>query len=442
MTDRRNSLVAFAIVAQTLFGIPLRADNERLSWPARGGPFRTGVAFLMDARGVPMTWNEQSGENIAWKIPLEGEGHSTPVIGRGWIWMTAANPEGTRQYVYCIDEQTGQVLHHRLLFENANPEPLGNGLNTYASPSCVLEKDAVYVHYGSYGTARLNPETAEIVWQRRDIECRHYRGPGSSPEVFEDLLILTFDGIDQQFLTALDKATGQTVWRTDRSTDYGDLNADGKPRGDGDYRKAFSTPLVVDVQGRAQVISTGSRAAFGYDARTGEELWTITHDDFNASARPLPYNGHAIINTGTRGANLKSVRLDETTRGNVDETHVVWDRTRGNSDLSNPLLLDGRIYMVTDAGVATCVDAGSGEELWIARVGGTFVSSPVSDGKFVYFCDQEGVTTIVRAGGTYEMVAKNELAEGLRSSPAIANGAIYLRTSHHLYKIAESPAAR
>ena len=132
------------------------------------------------------------------------------------IWFTSATTDGTKQYVYGIDRQSGKILHHKLVFENAAPEDLGNPMNNYAAPSPVLEADALYVHFGTYGTARINPATGEKVWERRDINVRHFRGPGSSPVIFGNLIILTFDGIDQQFVTALDKKTGQSVWKTPR----------------------------------------------------------------------------------------------------------------------------------------------------------------------------------------------------------------------------------
>lgn len=414
-------------------------DTTRLSWPNRFGPLQTGHAAPEDAQGLPTEWDEATGRNVAWKIPLEGFGHSAPIIGQGKIWLTAANAEGTRQWILCLDERTGKTIHQKLLFENVDPEPLGNKINTYASPSCYLEPDALYVHFGTYGTARLNPETAEVVWQRRDIECRHFRGPGSSPVVYGNALVLTFDGIDRQFLIALDKQTGETLWRTPRSTDYGDLDQDGKPKADGDYRKAYSTPGIVEVKGRPQLISVGSRAAFAYDPTTGAEIWTITHDDYNAAAMPLFYRDLAIINTGSANANMVAVRLDETTRGNVDKTHVVWNRDRRNSDLSNPLLHDDRVYMITNNGVATCLNAATGEEVWTFRIGGTFVASPVSANGLIYFFNEEGETTVIKAGDTYEEVAKNKLAEGMRASPAIADGALFLRTFGHLYKIAAKP---
>jgi outer membrane protein assembly factor BamB len=416
--------------------------DDAFPWPARNGPFGNGCAAERDAKSVPVKWDEAGGKNIACRIDLEGSGHSTPVIGNGRLWFTAATEDGKQQFVYVVDVQTGRVIHHKLLFENAAPEPLGNDVNTYASPSCVLEQGAVYVHFGTYGTARLDPKTADTVWQRRDLRCRHFRGPGSSPIVWRDLLILTFDGIDQQYVTALDKQTGKTVWRTDRSTDYHDLGPDGKPNRDGDNRKAYGTPTIVDVEGRAQLISVGSRAAFGYDAATGEEIWTVTHSDFNAAAPPLQFENTAIINTGTGGASLMAVRLDESTRGNVTETHLAWNRTKGNSRLSAPVLDRDRVWMVTDKGVLYGIDARTGEELAALRLGGSHVATPVIVGENLYATDEGGTTTVVHTSVPPTVLVKNKLDEGMRASPAVADGAIYLRTYRRLYKIAEPSEAK
>ena len=417
------------------------ASTAEISWPARNGPLGSGAAAEPDAQGVPVTWNEGGGENIAWRIDLQGFGHSTPVIGLGRLWFTAATEDGTRQYVYAIEAESGSILHHKLLFENADPEPLGNAVNTYASPSCVLEEDAVYVHFGSYGTARLDPGTADVVWQRRDLECRHFRGPGSSPVVWGDLLILTFDGIDQQYVIALDKHNGETVWRTDRSTDYQDLDETGRPKLDGDLRKAYGTPALIDVAGRSQLVSVGSRAAFGYDAATGREIWTVTHKDFNAAAPPLFYDKLVIINTGSGGANFFAARLDESTEGNVTDSHLAWNRTKGNSRLSAPVLSDGRIWFLTDNGILYGLSAQTGEELAVLRLGGSFVATPAIVGEHLYACDEGGITHVVRTTIPPEVLAKNELSDGMRASPAVARGALYLRTYERLYKIA-SPAGR
>jgi outer membrane protein assembly factor BamB len=415
------------------------AEDHRWAWPFRAGPRMNGHVSPEDAGNFPMQWDETSGKNIRWKIPLEGSGLSTPIVGHGHIWLTAATTDGHKQYLYGINEDSGKVDHHLLIFENPDPEPLGNEINTYASPSCALDEEAVYVHFGTYGTAKVSPESGNILWQRRDINCRHYRGPGSSPILYNDLLILTFDGIDQQFLTALNRHTGETVWKTDRTTDYGDLDESGGPKRGGDMRKGFSTPGLIEINGRMQLISIGSRAAFGYDANTGKELWKIRHDDFNASAHPAFLRNHAILCTGTRSSNLLSVRLDETTVGDVTDSHVVWDRVTGNSDLSAPVLVENRVYLVTSTGVAACIDADTGNEIWKDRVAGTHTASPLVADGHVYFFSEEGDTTIVRASDQFEIVARNHVNGLIRASPAAGHERLYLRTIDHLYCVENRP---
>lgn len=433
-------IVRFLLILGVSLTVGIAAASQPLPWPDRNGPTFDGRAADEDGKDVPIEWDEATGRNVAWKIPVDGRGHSTPVIGLGRIWFTAATEDGTRQFVVCVDAETGEVLHRRMLFENADPEPLGNTFNTYASPTCALEADAVYVHFGTYGTARLDPATAETVWQRRDIHCRHFRGPGSSPVLFGDLLILTFDGIDQQFLTALDKRTGETVWRTDRSTDFKDLDPDGNPRLEGDYRKAYATPGLAEVDGRTQVVSVGARAAFGYDALTGKEIWTVEHEDYNAAIRPLFLPSLVILNTGSRGSNQMAVRLDASTRGNVTGTHVVWQRTRGNPHLPTPVLVDGRLYGAANPGVLYCLDARTGAELFSERLRGPYTASPVyADGR-IYFCNEDGEVLVIRASDQFELLARNKLTGQFRASPAIAEGALYLRSFDHLIKIAAPPS--
>ncbi len=425
-------LVVFLLLPATA------GQSQNLPWPERNGPTGDGHAAPEEARGVPLEWDEATGRNIAWRLPLIGEGHSTPVIGNGQVWFTAATRDGTQQFVYAVDAESGRVRHRKLLFENKDPEPLGNIVNTYASPTCVLEPDAVYVHFGTYGTARLDPETAETVWARRDIHCSHYRGPGSSPVLLDDLLILTFDGVDYQFLKALDTRTGQTVWRTDRTTDFRDLEPDGTPRADGDYRKAYSTPGLIQVGQAWQVVSVGARAAFGYDARTGEEIWTIEHPDYNGAIRPLFLPPLAILNTGSRGASLLGLRLDETTRGDVTDSHIVWERTRGNGSLPTPVLVEDRLYQVTDQGVLHCLDARTGEERFSARLPGNYTASPIVAHGLIYFVNERGQTTVIRATDHFQVVARSQIADGVRASPSIAGGALYLRSFQYLYKIAQT----
>ncbi len=397
---------------------------------------------------VPRTW-EADGDHLAWTTEIRHGGHSTPVIGGGKIWLTSATEDGKQQFVDALDATTGEVLHHRTLFENASPEPLGNPVNNYAAPTPVLQSDGLYVHFGTYGTARLDVDSGATVWQRRDINVRHFRGPGSSPVIVDDLLILTFDGIDHQFVVALDKETGETVWKTDRTTDYGDLGEDGLPLREGDLRKAYSTPAIMTVGDSQQVISVGSRAAFGYDAVTGREIWTLRHDDYNAAAQPLVFEDKVIINTGSRGAELIAIRVDDSTRGDVTDSHVVWNHDRGNSRLSFPVLvataaggqesIKPMVVWITDNGVASAVDARTGRSLWAKRMGGNYVASPLVMGDRVAFfsSDGESVLTKVDAQGI-EILARNPIGEDLTASPAVASDGLILRTGNTVSKLVRS----
>jgi len=406
-------------------------------WPDKQGPTLDGLVPEADGPRLPLQWDESAHKGIAWKTPIEGEGHSTPVIGGDLIWFTAATEDGTKMYVYAINRQDGAIVHHKLLFENQAPEPLANPVNNYAAPSPVLEEDAVYIHFGTYGTARLDPRTSEVVWQRRDIKVRHFRGPGSSPILFDNLLILTFDGIDQQFTLAVDKRTGKDVWKTPRSTDYHDLDKDGKPSRDGDLRKAYGTPSPINVRGSTQIISVGSRAAFGYDARTGKEIWTVVHPGFNAAVRSLVNGDMAYINTGYPNAHLLALKIEPDTRGDIT-SKILWDRKKFNADLAGALLVNGFIYEATGAAICACVDTATGADVWKERIftgTGKIMASPIATRERLYFFNETGEAAVIAAKPQFEVLARNHLDSGMTSSPAEADGALYLRTKTHLYKI-------
>ena len=428
MTPRILAILALATVASA-------QEAPAPFWPSKGGPTQDGIVPSAEAARLPSEWDEASGKNITWKTPIEGEGHSTPVIGGDHIWFTAATKDGKQQYLYGIDRKTGKVIHHLLMFENPTPEELGNPLNNYAAPSPFLEADALYVHFGTYGTARVDPATGKKVWERRDINARHYRGPGSSPVVHGDLLYLTFDGIDQQFVTALDKKTGATVWKTNRTTDYGDLDKDGKPTRDGDMRKAYHTPAVFEMGGVEVLVSVGSRAAFGYEAKTGKELWTVRHGGFNAAIRPLRFENVLVLNTGSERAHTVGIRIDDQMKGDITESHTLWDREKRNASESCSLLVGSRLFQVTRGGVVSCSDAKTGQDIWEDRFEGQHLPSPIAAGERIYFCNDRGDCTVIRAADKFEVLARNKLADGMTSSPVAADGALFLRTKTALYRI-------
>jgi outer membrane protein assembly factor BamB len=311
---------------------------------------------------------------------------------------------------------------------------LGNNVNGYASPSPVIESGRVYIHFGSYGTACLDTATHKTLWIRQDLPCRHYRGPGSSAILFENLLVLTFDGADVQYLAALDKGTGKTVWKTDRTSVWKDLDEQGLPKREGDFRKAFSTPLAVDVGGTFQLISPSSYGAFAYEARTGREIWKIDHGCYSPAARPVFGNGLVYVITGRGKPELWAIRPDG--QGDVTGSHVAWKFTdRGVPEDPSPLLVDDLLYMVSGDGLLTCLDAATGGAVWSERLGGNYEASPIFVDGRIYFFSVQGKSTVLKAGRTFEVLATNKLDAGFMASPAVAGKALYLRTKTHLYRI-------
>jgi outer membrane protein assembly factor BamB len=411
-----------------------------LFWPDRQGPTQNGMIPESEWAKLPLEWDEASGKGIAWKTPIENEGHCSPIIGGDLVWFTSATTDGHKMYVYAINRHDGKILHHKLIFENEAPEELGNPVNNYAAPSPAMDETGVYVHFGTYGTAKLEPKTAKVIWQRRDINVRHFRGPGSTPVLFENLLILTFDGIDKQFVTALDKTTGKTVWTTHRTTDYGDLDKEGKPTRDGDLRKAYGTPTLMDVDGQVQLISVGSRAAFGYDAKTGKEIWTLRHAEFNASARPVVDGSIVYINTGSERSHLVALKLDKDAKGDLTETpRVLWDRAKRNAVLSSPILVNGYIFQATGAAVGTCADPKTGEDVWSERISpGKFVAAPIATKDRIYFISDTGDVTVVAPAPEFKVLATSKFESGVTASPAVADGAIFVRTKTHLCKVVQA----
>lgn len=388
------------------------------TWPEFRGPSKDGHS---KATNLALTWSES--ENIKWKVPIHDRGWSTPVVWGDQIWMTSALEDGREMFAICISYKTGEVLNDIKIFENENP-PKINVLNDYASPSPLIEAGRLYVHFGTYGTACLDTKTGQVLWQRRDLNCNHEEGPGSSPVLFGDLIIITLDGSDVQYLAALNKKTGETIWKTDRSTKW--------PK-EKDIRVAFGTPLIVEVNGKQQLVTTGAKAAIAYDPNTGVELWRVKYSGWSNSPRPIAENGLVFVTTGFMIPQLWAVRLDG--RGDVSDSHIVWKCERDVPKMSSPLLLNGLIYMVSDDGVLSCLEAGSGKILWRERIGGKHMSSPVYANGRIYFSNYNGKTTVIKPGRTFQVLAVNQLDEGFMASPAVVGSSLIMRAKKHLYCI-------
>ena len=399
-------------------------------WSQFRGPLGTG--FIPNGGKLPAEWNES--KNIDWKIALPGRAWSSPVVSGDTLWLTNADEKGHELSVISIDAKSGKLGFTKQLFHVDKPQ-YAHKFNTYASPTPIIEGSYVYLTWGSAGTACLNTKTKKVLWTRDDFVCDHFRGSGSSPILYKNLLILTFDGADFQYVAALDKRTGKTIWKTNRSVDFQDLGADGKPFRDGDVRKGYSTPHIIKHGGITQLISIGAMACYSYDPLSGREIWRITERaQHSASTRPVYGQGLVFYPTGFAKGQLLAV--DPGARGEAAETHIKWRLKRSVGNKPSILLIKEHIYMIADGGVASCVEAKSGKVLWSERIGGNYSASPVTDGKRIFFFSEEGKTTVVAAKPEYHVLAINKLDDGFMASPAVHKQTFILRTKSHLYRIA------
>jgi outer membrane protein assembly factor BamB len=402
-------------------------------WPQFRGEGSAGVSA---ERHLALTWSE--GHNVRWKTAIHGRGWSSPIVLGTQVWVSTATEDGRRLSAVALDRASGRILHDLELFQVERPQQIDPS-NSYASPTPAIEPGRVYVSFGSPGTAAIDAATGNVLWQRRDLECNHHRGAASSPILFGNLLIMHFDGSDVQYIVALEKSTGKTVWRTERSIDFKDLGADGMPKDQGDFRKAFSTPLIVDVDGTPVLVSLGSMAMYGYEPTTGKELWRLEdRSGFSSSATPVTGSGLVFFPTGFPTGTVVAVRLSS--RRDIANPHVAWRYARNAPQKPSLLFAGDLLFMVNDAGIATALEARTGALVWRARVGGTHSASPLQANGRVYFFDEEGKTTVIESGRRFKVLAENQLDDGFMASPAAADGTLFLRTRTHVYAIAEENA--
>jgi outer membrane protein assembly factor BamB len=406
-------LVLFAL---TVASPAAAQDATAFDWPQFRGPGGQGHS---SESGLPLTWGE--GKNVAWKTPVPGLGWSSPVVAGGRVWLTTAvETRGISLRVLAFDVATGREVANVEVFNIPASRREINPKNSWASPTPVLDDDRVYVHFGADGTAALTT-SGEIVWKARfDYESQH--GAGGSPVIYGDLLIVNCDGSDTAFVIALDKRTGKVKWKTNRG-----VPAD----------QAYTTPLIIRAADRDQLISVGAFRARAYDPATGREIWRVRYDEgFSNVPRPVFAHGLVFIATGFQQPSLLAVRADG--KGDVTRTHIVWSLTRGAPLTPSPLAVGDELYMVTDGGIATCLDARTGTIVWQQRLGGTYSASPVfADGR-IYFMAEQGVTTVIAPGKAFRRLAANALDGGLLASMAVSGGALFLRTDSHLYRISEA----
>lgn len=401
------SRLSFALVLFAAAIAPAGADE----WPQFRGPDGQGHA---SQRGLPLEWSET--KNVVWKTPIEGLGWSSPVIRGKQIWLTTATDEGRSLRAVCVDLDSGKKVHDVEVFQVESPGSV-HSKNSHASPSAVLEGDRVYVHFGDNGTACLSSD-GKVLWRNNELKYAHGHGPAGSPVLYKDLLVVSCDGTDIQYVAALDKRSGKLRWKTDRKG-----------------RMAYSTPLVIRVGNEDQLISTGGDAVVAYAPADGEELWRVRYDGYSEVPRPVFGQGLVFISSGYDSPVLYAIRPDG--RGDVTDTHVAWTLSKAAPLNPSPLLIGTALYLVSDKGIASCLDAKTGEQRWQKRVPGNYSASPLAaDGK-IYFTNETGLTTVLADAEEYQELAANQVEGRTLASLAVSGRALYLRTDTHLYRIEE-----
>ncbi len=376
-------------------------------WTEFRGP--TGQGHSSES-GVPFEWSES--RNILWKTGVPGSGWSSPVVAGGRVWLTSAvKDRGASLHVVAFDVETGRELVNTEVFRARHADPL-NPKNTLASPTPIVEGNRVYVHFGDDGTAALTT-AGEIVWKiRLSYDSQH--GNGGSPVLYRDVLIVNCDGSDQAFVAAIDKATGKIRWKTSRRQPWD---------------QAYTTPLVIRVGDRDQLISVGAYRAAAYDPESGREIWRVSYaDGFSNVPRPVFGHGLVYIATGFQQPTLIAVRPDGT--GDVTKSHIAWTLRRSAPLTPSPLLVGDELYIVNDGGIVSCLDAATGALHWQQRLGGGFSASPVfADGR-IYFLSEDGIATVLSPGKEFHKLATNALDGAALASMgyAVSGGSIFIRT--------------
>jgi outer membrane protein assembly factor BamB len=410
-----------------LFNCELDSPAQQSNWTHFRGSNLDGIS---KATGVPTIWSDSL--NVSWKTTINSKGWSSPVVYGEQVWLTTATSDGKKMYAACFNIKSGKELFNIMLFEPTSKLEK-HDINTYATPSPCIENGFVYLHFGTHGTACLRTSDGTLVWKRTDLNCVHIQGPGSSPVIYKNMLILHIEGTDVQYIIALNKNTGKTIWKKERPKDcYDKLKPIGK--------KAYITPIIINVKGKDLLISNGSAACIAYNPDTGEEVWRVIQGEDSTISMPFSedgivffYTGFVTPKEGETYAELLAV--DPTGKGDVTTTHVMWRFKAPTLQLLTPVIKDGLIYTVDTKNYIFCIDAKTGKAVYTKRLQAKYNSSPVYAAGNIYFTSTTGETMIIKEGRKMEIVGRNKLKGEVFATPAIINNSIIIRTGNNLYCI-------
>ncbi len=413
-----SALAAFAAASSLFSQWSAHAASE---WTEFRGAGSQGHA---DAANVPLKWSDT--RNVVWKSKVEGIGWSSPVIADSRIYLTSAVEKGSKLSLraFAFDSNDGKLVWDTEVFA-AETEKIHNR-NSHASPTPVFENGRIYVHFGHDGTACLDAVSGALVWTQTELRYSPVHGNGGSPIVVDDKLIYNCDGAQDPFVVALNKETGKVIWKTPRKVEVS-------------RTFSFSTPMAIEIAGKTQIISPGSGAVIAYDPANGAEIWRVGYDQgFSVVPRPVYDETLSMIYvcTGFGRAKLLGIKVDADSKGDVTKTHLKWEEGKAIPKESSPVLVDGLLYINDDKGVASCFDAKTGEIQWQERIAsGSYSTSPTYAGGHIFFQNDAGLTTVIEPGRELKVVGENDLGEKAMASFAVIDGAIFIRTEAHLWRI-------
>ena len=412
----------FILLSISLASCLVIEANEQ--WSQFRGHYGNGI---IKSTSAPINWSDNT--NIDWKTPIHDRGWSSPVIWNDQIWMTTATKEGNKMYAICVNKLSGKIEHDIHVFDVKSPQAITNE-NTYASPTPVVEEGRVYVHFGTYGTACISTKDGQILWKRRDLNCDHEigAGPASSPFIYNNFLIFNVDGRDVQYVIALNKETGQTAWKTNRSVDFSDVQVN--------QRKAYGTPFIIPRGNSNQMVSIGAKGVYSYDPENGKELWKAEHRGWSIAPRPV--YGEGLVFTMIDRDRPEMWAINPNGSGDITETHIEWKETKRMPPRASPIIIKGLLFVVDRNGYISCIEAKTGKSIWQKRMKGRFSASPILANNLIYFFNEDTVCTIIKPTRELDIVTENKLSsDKLMATPAFDENSIYIRTENNLYRIKE-----
>jgi outer membrane protein assembly factor BamB len=413
MLSPRSPLAILAGLGFFLFGSASAED-----WPGWRGPRGDGTSI---EKKVPTKWDGANGEGVLWKAEIPGDGHSSPIVFGRRVFISTALTDTQERVLLCLDRDSGKELWRRTVVTSALERK--HRENSYASSTPATDGERVFITFldGLDAVVAAYDLDGKQLWLVRPGRFTSVHGFSSSPVVFEDKVIINGDHDGDAWIAALARKDGATLWKIDREN----------------KKRSYCTPLIRELAGRTQMILSGSKSVASYDPRNGQRHWIIDGptEQFVASIVYNPKHDMLFMTGGYPDHHILGIRPDG--QGNVTQTHIAWRTNKGVSYVPSPISEGDYFVVVNDSGIASCFHAKTGELYWNERVGPHAHSSIVSANGLVYCTTDDGTTTVIKPGPTFDVISRNTLGEACFSSPAISDGRVFLRGAKHLFCFAE-----